>query len=95
LFGLFVLFAGECRYTTNKKRVQKNGYFCFPAWLFTFFFWWVCFLAENCDKKMKRTRRIMMMKCNKNDENSWQTSVSLISEFGYLGEHDNQLKNGS
>jgi hypothetical protein len=44
---------------------------------------------------MKITRRIMMMKCNKNDENSWQTSVSLISEFGYSGEHDNQLKNGS
>jgi hypothetical protein len=80
----------------KQKTVQKNGYFCFPAWLFTSFFsGGFVFLAENCDKKMKRTRRIMMMKCNKNDENSWQTSVSLISEFGYLGEHDNQLKNGS
>jgi hypothetical protein len=47
----------------KQKKVQENGYFCFQAWLFTSFFsGGFVFLAENCDKKMKRTRRIMMMK---------------------------------
>ncbi len=60
--GLFVLFAGECRYITNNKGFRKMDIFVFRRGCLLFFSGGFVFLAENCDKKMKRTRRIMMMK---------------------------------